>query len=667
MTGPPTLVTLPVEPSCEMHNQVRWKAARVYERKEAIQKTQAINCVEERVEKCVENWLGLMGSSTVLPIEPLGISPEQCKRALEQGRVGELLLEIKGNGLWQTVEAPPVKKPWFGTNCENTSRFTVREGEAHRFADQVIMTVPPGIALDESNYIRTGGGITIWQELAENACNWEFIGLSEILTDFDTVYIQQLDWIDTLLSSEPVEECGKVGFLTAAGMLIVREEDKRAKRSPDPDPDPADNGDRKWIPKAELIGEKPENQTEITAKWIPSFSGQIEQIRKDISAVKRDLNVTMHIFNVKIEKLERLDVTQERAVGQLIAERSHLFDLQKKFTMLEQTIEKQNLEDAKEVKTHNEKVDTIIADNGKRDKQLETMREKIEKATEEKLQEMGVETRKLDKLIGTIREQVAEIQKPIARMEPVHIRMQQEIKELKEKLEAIKTAEARPKVNESGFQQELEKLRQRVEQLGYANQEESEFTSVCLAHRQEFRHWNTRILINPTTAIREILERPNLLVHQVDARRYLVHECKDLEIQESQLIKNHRIGERCFLQLPFKTENGEFQFIQISTKDIVPQGDEISCLGERLIPQALFLENQAPELDHKHPPAHTAMRTRLARQTTTDKVTNWLETPSRWLKNLSGDILQSMGNLDFDKLTNGNREGCTSKGEFANG
>ncbi|CAJ0571119.1 unnamed protein product, partial [Mesorhabditis spiculigera] len=131
-----------------------------------------------------------------------------------------------------------------------------------------------------------------------------------------------------------------------------------------------------------------------------------------------------------------------------------------------------------------------------------------------------------------------------------------EIEQMKAEIEKIKlntkTNGGIDSYAQATLQSALEKMRTQIEELKTKNgQQEDEFQTECRTQQNELQRLQTRMLINPTQAIREAMGKPNLVAQKIDQSRLLIMECETLSIEESQLLKSHRLNDTsCFEEIP---------------------------------------------------------------------------------------------------------------------
>ncbi|CAJ0562992.1 unnamed protein product, partial [Mesorhabditis spiculigera] len=599
-TANPRLINLPDLSDCSLsHQGVRW-TAKVYERNENFKKVPSFHCSVEQVRACRRAYLGIFESGEATPSVPDEISAEECRHAVEKGTIENRKLIGRSQHFWSTDQDDSPTTPWWGERCVEVRRFEVTEGEACRGQDEIILTITPGLAPLDKNEIRLYNGITVWGDLSETKCDYKFIKLADVLTDYSRVYLQELGWIDGLTSEEPVEKCEQIGYETSGGLFIVRENGKQKREAPP-------NGKAIALPQIafeynplldpEFDLKKSVGDIDQNAKALHRIGNQVEQVNGS----------TFYRISRAWQQIEAWNKTW------IEKELADFYNYQKNQNVVGRLRElERKVEDAR-LQANTPAPETITTTISSKLASEEATRAKTLRDIIQRLEKLEAKEDPIPPNTAGLELKLKEMMKRLEDQKTVDDNLKELIQELREQLDLLATPEPQASIHDP-------------------------FEVECNRQAEELRYWKLQLAVNPTYASRKLLGKANLLAQMIDENRFIVSECQTIELTESIVIKTQRVEERCFAEVPIKHE-GEIKFLKVPEMDIVPNGTEISCRGMRIAPAVLYMDFKANNA--KKPLGNSNLGKRMARQGLSDGPRKWVNTPIQWMKDIQSKYRQT--------------------------
>ncbi|CAJ0584611.1 unnamed protein product, partial [Mesorhabditis spiculigera] len=613
-TANPRLINLPDLSDCSLsHQGVRW-TAKVYERNENFKKVPSFHCSVEQVRACRRAYLGIFESGEATPSVPDEISAEQCRHAVEKGTIENRKLIGRSQHFWSTDQDDSPTTPWWGERCVEVRRFEVTEGEAYRGQDEIILTITPGLAPLDKNEIRLYNGITVWGDLSETKCDYKFIKLADVLTDYSRVYLQELGWIDGLTSEEPVKKCEQIGYETSGGLFIVRENGKQKREAPP-------NGKAIALPQIAFEYNPlldPEfdlkNQSAILIrmqKALHRIGNQVEQVNgSTFYRISRAWQQIEAWNKTWIEK--GMDLAGAK-IDSMRLELADFYNYQKNQNVVGRLRElERKVEDAR-IQANTPAPETITTTISSKLASEEATRAKTLRDIIQRLEKLEAKEDPIPPNTAGLELKLKEMMKRLQDQKTVDDNLKELIQELREQLDLLATPEPQASIHDP-------------------------FEVECNRQAEELRYWKLQLAVNPTYASRKLLGKANLLAQMIDENRFIVSECQTIELTESMVIKTQRVEERCFAEVPIKHE-GEIKFLKVPEMDIVPNGTEISCRGMRIAPAVLYMDFKANNA--KKPLGNSNLGKRMARQSLSDGPRKWVNTPIQWMKDIQSKYRQT--------------------------
>ncbi|EGT39524.1 hypothetical protein CAEBREN_30374, partial [Caenorhabditis brenneri] len=111
--------------------------------------------------------------------------------------------------------------------------------------------------------------------------------------------------------------------------------------------------------------------------------------------------------------------------------------------------------------------------------------------------------------------------------------------------------------------------------------------ALCETNNRQLEIWLALLRIDPTTGIRAILQRQDVVAKYVGVQILHVTQC--LKIEATEIIRSKRIGSICYSHTPILTSNNRTLFISPGTRDIINEAKQIPCA--EVSPDALETDN----------------------------------------------------------------------------